>query len=77
MNHVVLWVLGFGVLWAGLNLFDDEVVLIVSILVGAALVLAGLVSAPAGLQIGIEVALVMALFNICMVCIRRGDRSRN
>jgi len=73
MNHLVFWILGFGTLWAGLTLFNDEVVLIVSLLLGSSFILAGLISSPPLLQIGIEVALVIALFRICMVCIQRGD----
>ncbi len=75
MNHFVFWILGFITLWAGLKLFDDEVILIVSILVGSALILAGLMIAPPALQIPIEVTLVIALFNVCMQCIQRGNRS--
>ncbi|MDB9529838.1 hypothetical protein PN498_27875 [Oscillatoria sp. CS-180] len=75
MNHFIFWMLGFGTLWAGLKLFDDEVLLIVTLIVGSVLVLAGLISAPVGLQIGIEVALIIAVFHICMECIERGDRS--
>lgn len=74
-NYLIFWVLGFGTLWAGLKLFDDEVFLIVTLIVGSGLVLAGLVSAPAGLQIAVEVVLVIVLFRICMECISRGDRS--
>lgn len=72
-NYLLFWILGFGTLWAGLKLFDDEVVLIVSIIVGAVLVLAGLLSAPVGLQIVIEVALIVSLFHLCMECISRGN----
>ncbi|MEL6319638.1 MAG: hypothetical protein AAFQ57_03170 [Cyanobacteria bacterium J06626_14] len=75
MSHVILWILGFGTLWAGLRLFDDEVLLIVSVLVGSAFVLAGLLASPVNLQIAIELALVVAVFHVCMECIRRGDRS--
>jgi uncharacterized membrane protein YbhN (UPF0104 family) len=74
-NYIVFWLLGFGTLWAGLKLFDDEVILIVTIIVGSGLVLAGLVSAPAGLQIAVEAVLVIALFHLCMECISRGNRS--
>lgn len=75
MNHVIFWILGFGTLWAGLKLFDDEVFLIVSVLVGSVLVLAGLIAAPVKLQIGIEIALIVAVFHVCMECIGRGQRS--
>ncbi len=75
MEHLIFWILGFGTLWAGLNLFNDEAVLIVSAIIGSILVLIGLISAPLQLQIGIEVGLILALFNICMQCIKRGDRS--
>lgn len=75
MNHFIFWILGFGTLWTGLKLFDDEVILIVSIMVGSALILAGLIAAPPVLQIPIEVTLVIALFNVCMQCIQRGSRS--
>ncbi|MGB5974429.1 MAG: hypothetical protein WBG38_13985, partial [Nodosilinea sp.] len=59
----------------GLKLFDDEVLLIVSLLVGSVLVLAGLLTSPAKLQVGIEVLLVVTLFHTCMECIKRGSRS--
>ncbi len=72
MTYIILWVLGFGSFWAGLSLFDDEVLLIVSVMVGACLVIAGLVIAPAPLQMVVEVSLVIALFNVCMKCIERG-----
>ncbi|MEM7649907.1 MAG: hypothetical protein AAF283_12065 [Cyanobacteria bacterium P01_A01_bin.70] len=75
MNYLILWILGFGTLWAGLKLFDDEVLLIVTLIVGAVLVLAGLISAPVKLQIGVEVVLIVTLFHICMECIQRGERS--
>jgi hypothetical protein len=75
MNHFIFWMFGFGTFWVGLKLFDDEVILIVSIFVGSALILAGLIAAPTALQIPIEVTLVLALFNVCMQCIQRGNRS--
>ncbi|MEO1093831.1 MAG: hypothetical protein AAFX01_02885 [Cyanobacteria bacterium J06638_28] len=75
MGYLILWILGFGTLWAGLRLFDDEVLLIVSVLVGSALVLAGLLMSPMQLQIAIEVALVIAVFHVCMECVKRGDRA--
>ena len=73
MNYLILWLLGFGILWAGLKLFDDEVLLIVTLFVGSGLVLAGLFSAPIVLQVGMEVFLVLNVFYICMECIKRGD----
>ncbi|MEM6717601.1 MAG: hypothetical protein AAF827_04020 [Cyanobacteria bacterium P01_D01_bin.6] len=75
MTYLIFWILGFSILWAGLKLFDDEAVLIVSLMVGAAMVLAGLLSAPTPLQIGIEVILILAMFHICMECVQRGDRA--
>lgn len=74
-TYLIFWILGFGTLWAGLKLFDDEIILIVTMLVGSGLVLAGLIAAPDGLQIVVEVALVIFLFRLCMECISRGDRS--
>ncbi|MEL6222105.1 MAG: hypothetical protein AAFQ57_02080 [Cyanobacteria bacterium J06626_14] len=74
MTHIIFWILGFGTLWAGLTLFNDEAILIVSIIVGSVFVLAGLLSAPTLLKIGIEITLMVALFHACMECIRRGDR---
>ena len=75
MNHFIFWALGLGTLWVGLKLFDDEVILIVSIFVSVGLILVGLIMAPLPLQIPIEIASVTALFNVCMQCIQRGDRS--
>ncbi|MBE9062523.1 hypothetical protein [cf. Phormidesmis sp. LEGE 11477] len=75
MNYLIFWILGFGTLWAGLKLFDDEVLLIVTIFVGAGLVLAGLLSSPVQLQVGIEVVLIASLFHLCMECIERGGRT--
>ncbi|MGF1537900.1 MAG: hypothetical protein ACFB4J_15660 [Elainellaceae cyanobacterium] len=72
MNHIVFWILGFGTFWFGLTLFDDEAVLIAAAVIGSALILTGLISAPLGLQISIEVLLVVALFNVCIQCIKRG-----
>ncbi|MBW4484347.1 MAG: hypothetical protein KME14_17560 [Tildeniella torsiva UHER 1998/13D] len=74
-NYLIFWILGFGILWSGLKLFDDEAILIVTMLVGSGLVLAGLIAAPDGLQIVVEVVLVIVLFRLCMECISRGDRS--
>ncbi|NJM98024.1 MAG: hypothetical protein HC800_13510 [Phormidesmis sp. RL_2_1] len=73
MNYIIFWILGFGTLWAGLKLFDDEVLLIVTLFIGSGFVLAGLLSSPVILQIGIEVALIASVFHICMECIERGD----
>lgn len=75
MNYFLFWFLGFVTLWAGLKLFDDEVLLIVSMLVGSALVLIGLITSPANFQALIEVILIIALFYVCTECILRGDRS--
>lgn len=75
MNYLLLWILGFGTLWAGLKLFDDEVLLIVSMMVGSVLVLSGLITSPPALRTVIEVALVVALFFVCTECIMRGDQS--
>lgn len=74
MHYLIFWLFGFGLLWAGLKLFDDEIIFISTAIVGSGLVIAGLISAPLGLQLGIEAALVFALFNVCMECIKRGDR---
>jgi len=73
MNYLIYLFLGFGALWAGLNLFDDEVILIVAILVGCGLVLAGLFASPLALKVAIEVVLVGSLFLICMECVERGS----
>lgn len=75
MIYLVFWLLGFGTLWAGLKLFDDEVLFIVSMLVGSALVLLGLVTSPERLQFFIEASLVIVLFFVCTECIMRGNRS--
>ncbi|MBE9157020.1 hypothetical protein IQ265_09305 [Nodosilinea sp. LEGE 06152] len=53
----------------------DEVLLIAALIVGSILVLAGLLSALTGLQIAVEVALIVSLFYLCMKCIKRGDRT--
>ena len=74
MNYLIFLMLGFGALWAGLKLFDDEIFLITMLLVGSGLALIGLLSAPVPLQIGIEAFLVINLFHICMECVKRGDR---
>lgn len=75
MNYIIFWVLGFSTLWAGINLLDDEVLLITSLFVGSGLVIIGLFSAPEKLQFGIELALIASLFHICTECIERGDRT--
>jgi hypothetical protein len=75
MNYFIFWALGFGTLWVGLELFDDEVILIVSIFVGVGFILAGLIAAPPPLQIPIEIISILVLFNVCMQCIQRGSRS--
>ncbi|MGB3293540.1 MAG: hypothetical protein WBB01_11190 [Phormidesmis sp.] len=75
MNYLVFYIFGFGTLWAGLRLFDDEVLLIVTLFTGSGLVLAGLLSSPVKLQVGIEVILMISLFHICMECIERGGRA--
>lgn len=75
MNYLVFWFLGFGTLWAGLNLFDDEILLIVTLIVGSGLVLIGLFSSPVVLQVAMEVALVASVFHVCMECVERGDRT--
>lgn len=71
--HIILWICGLAIFWAGLNLSDDEAVLISSAIVGSIFILIGLVSAPVWLQIVIEVSVVLALFNLCIECIKRGD----
>jgi uncharacterized protein (DUF983 family) len=73
MNYL-FWIIGFGTLWAGLNRSNDEAVLIVASVVGSLFVLAGLLTSPTWLQITVELVLVLALFNICMECVKRGDR---
>lgn len=75
MNYLFFLLSGFGTLWAGLNLFDDEVLLIVTLFVGSGLVLAGLISSPVFLQLGVEIALVASLFHVCMECIGRGGQT--
>lgn len=75
MNYLILLMIGLGSLWAGLKLFDDEVILITMLLVGSAFTLAGLLSSPVKLQIIIEIVLIINLFYICMECIERGDRA--
>jgi hypothetical protein len=74
MNHLLLWILGFGTLWVGIKVFDDEAIFVVTALCGSALVLAGLIAAPSSWQIAIEGVLVIALFSACMHCINRGHR---
>lgn len=75
MNYFIFWILGFGTLWVGLKLFDDEVILIATLLVGSGLVLTGLFSSPAKLQFIVEVALIASLFHVCTECIERGGRA--
>ena len=75
MTDLICWAVGFSILWAGLKFFDDEVIVIVSLLVGSAFVLGGVLSAPTPLQIGIEVVLIVTVFHICMECMGRGDRA--
>ena len=75
MNYLIFWILGFGTLWAGLTLFDDEILLIVTLLVGSGLVLAGLFSSPGQLQVVVEVLLIASLFHICTECIERGGQA--
>ena len=74
MNYLIFWLLGFATLWAGLKLFDDEIILISTLLVGSGLVITGLFCAPTDLQFLIEAALIASLFHICTECIERGDR---
>ncbi|MBD1865178.1 MULTISPECIES: hypothetical protein [Trichocoleus] len=50
-------------------------ILIVFIFVGLGFILAGLIRALLPLQIPIEITSVVVLFNVCMQCIQRGDRS--
>jgi hypothetical protein len=73
MVYVILWALGFAIFWAGLKLFDDEVILITSAMVGSALIIGGLAVAPSPLQMAIEIVLIIVLFNVCMRCIERGS----
>ena len=73
-TYLTCWLVGFATLWAGLKLFDDEALLIAALIVGSGLVLAGLLSAPTGLQIFVEIALIISVFHLCMECIKRGDR---
>jgi hypothetical protein len=73
MVYVILWALGFALFWAGLKLFDDEVILITSAMVGSALIIGGLAVAPSPLQMAIEIVLIIVLFNVCMRCIERGS----
>ncbi len=73
--HFLYWFLGFSLFVIGIKLFDDEVILIVATIFGSILILAGLVVAPAAWQIPVEVLAVLALFNVCMQCIQRGDRA--
>lgn len=75
MHYLILWMLGFGTFWLGLSRFDDEILLIVALIVGAGLVLTGLLLAPPELQIAVEIVLIVTLFHLCMECIRRGDRA--
>jgi hypothetical protein len=72
MSYWVLWAIGFGILWLGLR-FDDEVLLIVSALLGSVFVILGLTSAPLPLQLVVEVGCVIALSFVCMRCIERGS----
>lgn len=74
MDYFILWTLGFSVLWSGLHLFDDEAVLIASVMSGSALILAGLITSPPDLQIVIEIVIVFALFNVRTKYIRRVNR---
>ena len=75
MSHIIFWILGFGTLWLGLKLFDDEILLIVTLIFSPILVLLGLLSSPPWLQMGIEILLIVALFHVCMECISRGNDS--
>lgn len=75
MNPIILWILGFGTLWAGLKLFDDEVLLIVSMFIGSAFVITGLLTSPLKIQLCVEAILLVSVFSICMECIRRGGRT--
>ena len=75
MNYLIFLTLGFGTLWAGLKLFDDEILLITMLVVGSGLTLMGLLSSPVKLQAVIELVLILNLFYICMECIKRGGQT--
>lgn len=70
-TSLVLWAIGFSVFWIGVRL-DEEVLLIVAAIVGSAFILWGLVSAPMAIQLVIEISLIVALFSVCMTCVKRG-----
>ena len=74
MSYLIFWALGFGTIWAGLNLFDDEIFLISTLFAGSGLVIAGLFSCPEHLRFVIEVALIVSVFYVCTECIERGDQ---
>lgn len=73
MTCLPLILLGMGILWFGLRL-QEEVLLIAAALTGGACLVWGFAMTPSSLQLLAEVAVAIIMFPVCTRCL---DASRS
>ena len=69
VTYLVLLAVGLVVIWFGLKTKDD-VLMIGSAFTGALLLIWGFALTPSELQLIVEVLIVVAVFPICLKCLR-------
>ena len=69
VTYLVLLAVGLVVIWFGLKTKDD-VLMIGSAITGALLLIWGFALTPSQLQLIVEILIVVAVFPICLKCLR-------
>jgi len=69
VTYLVLLAVGLVVIWFGLKIKDD-VLMIGSAITGALLLIWGFALTPSQLQLIVEILIVVAIFPICLKCLR-------
>jgi hypothetical protein len=69
VTYLVLLAVGLVVIWFGLKTKDD-VLMIGSAITGALLLIWGFALTPFQLQLIVEILIVVAVFPICLKCLR-------
>jgi hypothetical protein len=68
-TYLIFLLIGLGIIWIGLRT-GEEIVRIAAAIAGAILLIWGFALTPLPLQLLVEIVSVMAVFSVCVRCMR-------
>jgi hypothetical protein len=68
-TYLIFLLIGLGIIWIGLKT-GEEIVRIAAAIAGAILLIWGFALTPLPLQLLVEIVSVMAVFSVCVRCMR-------